>query len=160
MGICFVGKVGIKDFLKQYVPEKPGPIINQHGETIGQHDGAAFYTIGQRHGLEIGGGLPFYVTGKDMDKNEVQVTTDLQDEKLWSNMFTLASPHWINEPSDGAELSVRIRHQAKLIPITRLIKKGNNRIAELKEDVRALTPGQSAVFYRGQECLGGGILIP
>jgi tRNA-uridine 2-sulfurtransferase len=159
MGICFVGKVGIKEFLEQYIDKKPGPIINQKGDTIGQHDGAIFYTIGQRHGLDVGGGLPFYVTGKDIKKNEVYVTTDLQDEKLWSNEITLTSAHWINgEPMAGQKLMVRTRHRAKLIQVTSLIKTGSKYKAQLDEEVRALTPGQSAVFYSGNECLGGAIL--
>jgi tRNA-specific 2-thiouridylase len=74
MGICFVGKVGIKEFLQQYVTSKPGNIINQRGEVVGEHNGAIFYTIGQRHGLDVGGGAPIYVVGKDMNKNEVYVT--------------------------------------------------------------------------------------
>ena len=102
MGICFVGKVGIKEFLQQYVESKPGAIIDQHGKEIGQHDGAIFYTIGQRHGLEVGGGLPYYVTGKNMKKNEVYVTTDLQDEKLWSSEIKFTDAHWIN-PVEGEE---------------------------------------------------------
>jgi tRNA-specific 2-thiouridylase len=161
MGICFVGKVGIKDFLRQYVREKPGPIINRKGESIGQHDGATFYTIGQRHGLEVGGGLPYYVVGKDMEKNEVYVTTDLQDERLWSNKIHFTSAHWINgEPPSGG-LKVRTRHRAKLIPVESLNKSSNSRwAAELTEEVRALTPGQSAVFYSNAECLGGGIVTP
>lgn len=83
-GICFVGKVGIKEFLQQYVTTQPGPIVDQTGKVIGQHDGAIYYTIGQRHGLQVGGGLPFYVIGKDMAKNEVYVTTDLSSSNLWS----------------------------------------------------------------------------
>jgi tRNA-uridine 2-sulfurtransferase len=162
MGICFVGKVGIKDFLKQYVNEQPGAIIDQAGNEIGRHDGAIFYTIGQRHGLEVGGGLPYYVTGKDMAKNEVYVTTDLQDEKLWGRQLNLTSVHWINGvPTPGAELTVRTRHRAKTIPVKKLNKLSNSGwSAELDEEVRALTPGQSAVFYSGDECLGGGIITP
>lgn len=162
MGICFVGKVGIKDFLKQYIQEKPGPIIDQEGREIGQHEGALFYTIGQRRGLDVGGGLPYYVTGKDMDKNEVYVTTDLQDEKLWSSEIKLTSVHWINGAPDlqGPALMVRTRHRAKLVPVKLLNKSSNSQwIAKLGEDVRALTPGQSAVFYSGDECLGGGIVV-
>jgi tRNA-uridine 2-sulfurtransferase len=165
MGICLVGKVGIKDFLSQYVEAKPGSIINQSGEVVGQHDGAIFYTIGQRHGLEVGGGLPYYVTGKDMKKNEVYVTTDLQDEKLWSREINFTSAHWINsEPNlQGPALKglkVRTRHRAKLIPVKTLSKLSNSKwSAKLDEEVRALTPGQSAVFYRDNECLGGGIVI-
>ena len=160
MGICFVGKVGIKDFLRQYVDEQPGAIIDAHGKEIGQHDGAVFYTIGQRHGLELGGGLPYYVTGKDMDKNEVYVTSDLQDKKLWSDSINLTSMHWINEaPGDDMPLMVRTRHRAKLIPV-KLLNKSSNLHWQVKlgEEVRALTPGQSAVFYSGAECLGGGIV--
>ncbi len=161
MGICFVGKVGIKEFLEQYVPKKPGKIINQKGQALGEHDGAIFYTIGQRHGLEVGGGLPYYVIGKDMKKNEVYVTTDLQDEKLWGREVKLADVHWINgAPKASQNLMVRTRHRAKLIPVKKLNKLSNSKlVAELEDEVRALTPGQSAVFYSDAECLGGGIVI-
>jgi len=161
MGICFVGKVGIKEFLQQFVELRPGKIINQRKEVIGEHDGAIFYTIGQRHGLEVGGGLPYYVTGKNMKKNEVYVTTDLQDENLWNREVKLSDIHWIvNKPTQDQKLAVRIRHRAKLIPVKKLNKLSNlHWEAELEEDVRALTPGQSAVFYSGQECLGGGIVV-
>ena len=81
-GICFVGKVGIKDFLNQYVKTQPGAIIDQNGQKIGQHEGAIFYTIGQRHGLNVGGGLPYYVVGKNMAKNEVYVTSSLDDKSF------------------------------------------------------------------------------
>ena len=85
-GICFVGKVGIREFLSQYVTQQPGVIIDsQTGKKLGAHDGAIFYTLGQRHGLDLGGGLPYYVVGKDMDKNEVYVTTDLNDKSLWKS---------------------------------------------------------------------------
>ncbi len=160
MGICFVGKVGIKDFLKQYVQERRGAIIDSRGREIGSHDGAIFYTIGQRHGLEVGGGLPYYVIGKNMDKNEVYVTSDLQDENLWSKRIEFTSAHWINsEPDNDKPLMVRTRHRAKLLPVKLLNKSSNSAWeAEMDEDVRALTAGQSAVFYRGDECLGGGIV--
>jgi tRNA-specific 2-thiouridylase len=116
--------------------------------------------IGQRHGLEVGGGLPYYVVGKDMKKNEVYVSSDLQDEKLWSNAITFTSAHWINdEPKVNQKLFVRTRHRAKLIPVESLNKlSGTNWSAKLKDEVRALTPGQSAVFYSGAECIGSGVL--
>lgn len=160
MGICFVGKVSIKDFLKQYIKEQPGAIIDQAGREVGKHEGALFYTIGQRHGLELGGGLPYYVTGKDMKKNIVFVTTDLQDKKLWSRELRLTIVHWINEPPQkGNKLTVRMRHRAKLIDVKTLNKSSNFWTTELDEEVRALTPGQSAVFYSGGICLGGGIVV-
>jgi len=159
MGICFVGKVGIKEFLQQYVKTRPGKIIDHGGREVGTHDGAIFYTIGQRHGLEVGGGLPYYVIGKDMKKNKVYVTTDLQDEKLWSREVRLTDMHWINQPpSKKDKLKIRLRHRAKLIDVKLLNKSSNFWTAQLDEDVRALTPGQSAVFYSGDECLGGGIV--
>jgi tRNA-specific 2-thiouridylase len=161
MGICFVGKVGIKEFLQQYVESTPGPIIEQHGQTVGEHDGAIFYTIGQRHGLQVGGGMPLYVVGKDMQKNEVYVTTDLQDERLWNRQIKFAGAHWINSaPERGQDLMVRTRHRAKLLKVTKLnmLSKGQW-VAELEDEVKALTPGQSAVFYSGDECLGGGIVV-
>ena len=159
MGICFVGKVGIKDFLKIYIKEKPGKIIDQNGKIVGQHEGALFYTIGQRRGLDVGGGLPYYVVGKDMKENEVYVTTDLQDKKLWSSQIKITSMHWINDPpKNDHSLQVRTRHRAKLITVKSLKKADNFWVADLAEEVRALTPGQSAVFYSGDECLGGGIV--
>ncbi|HEY5549653.1 MAG TPA: tRNA 2-thiouridine(34) synthase MnmA [Candidatus Saccharimonadales bacterium] len=158
MGICFVGNVGIKEFLSQYMAEKPGKIVDQSGKVVGDHEGAAFYTIGQRHGLSVGGGLPYYVTGKDMKKNEVYVTTDLQDEKLWSSEIKLADAHWLNDPT--GRISVRTRHRAPLVPVKKLNKLSNlTAVVELKEEVRALTPGQSAVFYSGEKVLGGGLVV-
>ncbi len=163
MGICFVGKVGIRDFLSQYVEEKTGKVINIKGDVIGKHDGAIFYTIGQRRGLDIGGGLPYYVTGKDMKKNEVYVTTDLQDDNLWSRKVKLTDVHWINDskkPYSKKGLTVRTRHRGKLVPAKLLNKSSNLRTSiVLEEDVRALTPGQSAVIYSGEKVLGGGIVI-
>ena len=161
MGICFVGKVGIKEFLEQYVEKKSGKIIDQNKVVVGEHDGAIFYTIGQRAGLHVGGGMPFYVTGKDMAKNEVYVTTDLQDSKLWSTEIKITSAHWISgEPKSGEKLQVRTHHRGKLIDAKKLNKLSNLEwVAELDEEVRALTPGQSAVFYAGGECIGSGIVI-
>lgn len=160
-GICFVGKVGIKEFLEQFVKTEPGAIVDQYGKAIGEHDGALFYTIGQRHGLNVGGGLPYYVVGKDMAKNEVYVTTDLQDERLWSGSLELTSPHWINqEPDETASYTVRTRYRAELIPVTAIQKLANgNWQLDLKDEVRALTPGQSAVLYEGNRVVGGGIVL-
>lgn len=160
-GICFVGKVGIKDFLKQFVQTRPGKIFDQNGKEVGEHEGALLYTIGQRQGLGVGGGLPYYVVGKDMDKNEVFVTTDLQDERLWHREFTLASPHWINdEPRTGGTYTVRTRYRAELLKVDDLSQLGNGtwRIV-LHDEVRALTPGQSAVIYDGDRVVGSGIVV-
>lgn len=170
-GICFVGKVGIKDFLLHELgPQEPGKIIDQRGHVVGEHDGAIFYTIGQRHGLHVGGGLPFYVTGKDMDTNEVFVTTDLQDENLWRDELTLADMHWINsshesgatasELSAAGQLQICTRYRAPLVAVQRITQTANGAWhIKLAEDIRAITPGQSAVIYAGDRVLGGGIVI-
>ncbi len=158
-GICFVGKVGIKDFLRQYVTTQPGAIIDQHGVTIGEHDGAIFYTIGQRHGLNVGGGLPYYVTGKDMKRNQVFVTTNLDDEHLWHSEITLTDLHWINNaPKSGDQIDIRTRYRAPLVPGTVQLD-GDRCQLQLTEPIRAITPGQSAVLYDGQRVIGGGIVV-
>lgn len=160
-GICFVGKVGIKEFLlAELGPQRYGAIIDQHGVTVGEHDGALFYTIGQRHGLNVGGGLPYYVVGKDMDKNEVYVTTNIDDTRLWSKTLRLTNVHWINGRPETANLQVRLRYRAPLASVEKLeqIDEATWQL-ELAEEVRAVTPGQSAVFYQADHCLGGAIVI-
>ena len=165
MGICFVGKVGIKDFLLHELgPQEHGNIVDQNGRILGQHDGAIFYTIGQRHGLGVGAGLPYYVVGKDMGKNEVHVTTQLNDERLWSKQLSFTDIHWINgEPKTGESVQVRTRHRAPLIEGKLQIESDDNKKSkglrvELDSEIRALTPGQSAVLYSGDYVLGGGII--
>lgn len=160
-GICFVGRVGIKDFLiHELGPQKPGNILDKKGKLVGEHDGAIFYTIGQRHGLSVGGGFPYYVIGKDMAKNEVYVTTDLDDEKLWSQELELTDVHWINEPPQiDASYKVRSRYRAPLVgcKIVKIDEKLT--VVKLNDQIRAVTAGQSAVIYDGQRVVGGGIVV-
>ena len=155
MGICFVGKVGIKEFLSQYITSEPGPIIDQNGIEIGQHDGAIFYTIGQRHGLNVGGGLPIYVTNKDILKNAVYVTSILDDPKLWHNKLSITSQHWINtKPKLNVNYQFRTRH---LAPLVNGHFTDKNTIL-LDSQIRASTPGQSVVVYNNDLVLGGGVI--
>lgn len=160
-GICFVGKVGIREFLSKYVESKPGIIIDQFGNELGEHDGALFYTIGQRQGLKIGGGLPFYVTGKDMRKNIVYVSTNLQDENLWKKEINLKDFHLLDEEDiTNKALSIRTRYRSPLVKLLKVQKRNDrNWEIELSEEVRAITPGQSAVIYDGEHVLGGGIVV-
>ena len=154
-GICFVGKVGIREFLSQYVQVSPGPIIEKEtGKHLGTHDGAIFFTIGQRHGLNVGGGLPYYVVGKSMDDNEVYVSTNLQDESIWIDSARLTSIHSI----DGSDLAdvdylARIRHRAPLVQVSKV---GDE--LKFQDAQRAIAPGQSVVLYRNGVCVGGGIV--
>jgi tRNA-uridine 2-sulfurtransferase len=159
-GICFIGKVGIKEFLLNELGEQPhGEIVDQAGRQVGTHDGAIFYTIGQRHGLNVGGGLPYYVTAKDLSKNIVYVTTDLQDDKLWESVFLLSETHWINgQPADRTNLSSRLRYRSAAVEVKFIRPLPAGWELVLNEEVRAATPGQSAVIYDGDICLGGGII--
>ncbi len=154
-GICFVGEVGIKDFLiHELGSQAPGPIVDQTGKVIGEHEGAIFYTIGQRRGLHVGGGLPYYVTAKDMARNTVYVTTDLGDQRLWSDVVTLEQLHWIGETPNGPlHCQVRLRYRGPLVEC-RL----ESTTLYLKEAQRGLAAGQSAVLYKDEEVLGGGIM--
>jgi len=160
MGICFVGKVGIKEFLTHELgKQKSGNIVNQDGKVVGKHDGAIYYTIGQRHGLDVGGGLPYYVVDKDMEKNEVCVTTDIGDERLWNDELSLTQLHVINENlKEGQEITVRTRHRAPLINAKVINTEKGKVTISLEDSVRALTPGQSAVLYSDDEVIGGGII--
>lgn len=155
MGVCFVGEVGIKDFLKEYVKEKAGPIIDADtGKEIGFHEGAIFYTIGQRHGLNVGGGLPYYVTGKDIEKNIVYVSKNLNNKGLWAKELKLKEIVLRGTPSK--KIMVRLRHRAELIPA-----KLENDTLIFEQEIKAPAAGQSAVIYDGKNaeiCLGGGII--
>jgi tRNA-specific 2-thiouridylase len=158
-GICFVGQIGIREFLSQYVEQRAGSIIDkQTGKVLGQHDGAIFYTIGQRHGLDVGGGLPYYVVGKDMDKNEVYVTTDLNDDQLWRDELSITSLHWVGEAPNSGSCEVRLRHRGALIPAS-IHLDADIASLKLEHPERAVAAGQSAVIYKNGLCLGGGIIV-
>lgn len=155
MGICFVGQVGIREFLSEYVDTTPGDIIDtKTGRVVGRHDGAIFYTLGQRHGLNVGGGLPYYVIGKDMAKNEVYVSQAIDDANLWQKTIQLTDVHWIHDAVVGkAEVRARLRHRGRLIDAIY-----DDGVLYLSSPERAVAPGQSAVLYDGEVCLGGGIV--
>ncbi len=154
MGVCFVGEVGMQDFLREYLDTKPGEIRELESDLVlGYHDGAFLYTIGQRHGLYLGGGLPYYVVKKDLAQNLVYVSRNLNDANLWAHELKLENLHLRTDlPADG-QIQVRLRHRAPLVP------------AQLKDDtlifaspIKRPAAGQSAVFYAGEVCLGGGII--
>jgi tRNA-specific 2-thiouridylase len=154
-GICFVGSVGIRDFLSEFVTTTPGLIIDADtGAQVGHHEGAIFYTLGQRHGLDLGGGMPYYVTSKDMEKNEVYVSRNLNDKAMWRSSVPLTNLHWIHTgPEPGERIDVRMRHRGKLLPAEL-----HDTTLTMHEAERAVSAGQSAVVYRGDEVLGGGIV--
>lgn len=161
MGVCFVGEVGMEDFLKQYFPEKIGELIEvETGQKLGVHRGAVFYAVGQRHGLNLGGGLPYYVVRKDVEKNVVYVSRNLNAKDLWTDELELEDvvmrDHGVNGfPNDElGHLKVRLRHRAELVPA---IFEGNK--LKFEKPVKRPAAGQSAVFYVDDICIGGGIII-
>lgn len=152
MGVCFVGDVKMEDFLREFIPVEPGPIIDEEsGQEIGTHEGSVFYTIGQRHGLYLGGGLPYYVTRKDTEKNIVYVSRNLNAPSLWTNTLTLEDAFFRETPPEQVE--VRLRHRAPLISASY-----KDNILEFHSDIKRPASGQSAVLYDGDLCLGGGII--
>jgi tRNA-specific 2-thiouridylase len=157
-GICFVGKLNVKDFLKSYIPEKKGEIkLFPSGKTIGYHDGTYYYTIGQRHGLDlkIGGG-PYFVVAKDLKKNLICVTKNIKD--LNNQQAEVEDVSWVSgKPIVPFKADVRVRYRNKTVPALITGREKTLLVKFLKPAV-AIAPGQSAVFYRGQEMLGGGIL--
>lgn len=159
-GICFVGEVGIREFLRQYLQVEPGPIIDHAtNRVLGTHQGAIFYTLGQRHGLGVGGGQPYFVTGKDLDTNTVFVTSDARDSQLETSEFNIAQTHWMNEaPQPNTTYHLRSRHRAQLIDCTVTQNPDQSCSISLAQPARAITPGQSAVIYDGKTVVGGGIV--
>jgi tRNA-specific 2-thiouridylase len=152
--ICFVqGK--LKEFLKENINPKKGKIVDKKGNVLGEHDGLYFYTIGQRKGIDIGGlSSPFYVLDKELRENNLIVTQD--EEDLFKKEIKLKDVNWISgeEPELPIEVEAKIRYRHNSCPAK--IKKGY--LLEFKSPQRAITPGQSAVIYKGEELLGGGII--
>lgn len=163
MGVCFVGEVGMKDFLKEYLETAPGEIREiETDRVLGYHDGAIFYTIGQRHGLYLGGGLPYYVVKKDLAKNLVYVSKNLNHGVLWTKSLQLENLHYragrsAAEISNCSNLQARLRHRGALIS-TSLREENGQAVVEFQEAVKRPAAGQSVVLYDGEICLGGGII--
>ncbi len=160
-GICFLGKISLKDFLKRYLPVKKGDILNDQGEKIGEHEGVWFYTLGQRHGLNVPAGFPAYVSKKDLKKNTIVISKG-EDPDLFSKKMVVSGLNWISgAPKMPAEVLARIRYRQPLSPAV-INKLPENRIqVDFKEPQKFATPGQSAVFYSGKstgEVLGGGVI--
>lgn len=162
MGVCFVGEVGMKDFLGRYIDAEPGEIREQESnKVLGHHDGAIFYTLGQRHGLYLGGGLPYYVVGKDLAQNIVYVSKNLNHPGLWAAELELTNIHYragfgAEQIAGLSELKVRLRHRAPLVPAKLEVTEKSVRLV-FAEPIKRPAPGQSAVLYNGEVCLGGGI---
>ena len=158
-GICFVGELPIKELLADFIKPKPGRVVTTAGEVVGEHDGLSWYTIGQRHGFGVtGGGAPLFVVKKNFETNELIVGSE-SDPALFSTEISVAGVRWINPPEPGAQLIARFRHRQPLQEVVSWSVQGDHMILKMKEPQRAITPGQFAVLYREDECLGGGVII-
>ena len=164
-GICFIGERDFRSFLQRYLPAQPGPVRSVSGETLGTHQGLMFYTLGQRQGLGIGGhrgsaDLPWYVVGKDLSQNVLLVAQGHDHPLLYHGALEASTVHWIagTVPALPARFRCKTRYrQPDQDCSVGHIANDRYRVAfDLPQ--RALTPGQSVVFYDGDECCGGGVI--
>ena len=163
-GICFIGERRFRDFLAQYLPANPGAIETLDGEVLGEHQGLMYYTIGQRQGLGIGGRAahddrPWFVVDKDLQRNVLLVTQGHDHPALMKQALTAEQLHWVAgaPPSGEFRCAARCRHRQPLQDCSVRIV-GDTAQVNFMQAQRALTPGQSVVFYREEVCLGGGII--
>lgn len=157
-GICFIGERDFKTFLSHYLPAQPGDIYSIDGEFKGRHDGLMHYTNGQRQGLGIGGpGGPWFVCGKDLKRNILFVAAGAEHEALYSEGLMAVKANWINgEPFEKTfSCTAKFRYRQSDRPVTVHILEDHNVRVVFDEPERAVTPGQSVVFYDGEICLGG-----
>jgi tRNA-specific 2-thiouridylase len=159
-GICFIGERRFKDFLARFLPARRGEIRTLDDAVVGQHDGAMYYTIGQRQGLGIGGaGEPWYVVDKDVVRNIIYVVQGEEHPALYSAGLVAGQVHWIHEPPalPIPGLSAKTRYRQPDQACTLDIEDEQLRV-EFAIPQRAITPGQSLVLYQDEECLGGAVI--
>ncbi|MBU2277563.1 MAG: tRNA 2-thiouridine(34) synthase MnmA, partial [Gammaproteobacteria bacterium] len=164
-GICFIGERKFKDFLQKYLPAQPGDIVSVDGDTIGRHEGLMYHTLGQRKGLGIGGlkdGAedPWYVVAKDLINNQLIVAQGLDHPSLFSKGLVADQLHWVDRKGPSAPLrcTVKTRYRQHDIDCTLTPNTDGTVNVVFDQPQKAVTPGQSAVFYLNEVCLGGGII--
>jgi len=162
-GICFIGERPFREFLGRYLPTRPGAIVTDDGRVIGEHDGLAFHTIGQRKGLGIGGtrggsGEPWFVAAKDLERNELVVVQGHDHPLLRASRLRAIDAHWIAgaPPADDGKLAAKTRYRQADAACSLAAVDDDRFALRFAEPQWAVTPGQSAVVYRGEVCLGGG----
>ncbi|MBS9425993.1 tRNA 2-thiouridine(34) synthase MnmA [Photorhabdus caribbeanensis] len=164
-GICFIGERKFRDFLGRYLPAKPGPIMSVDGETLGEHQGLMYHTLGQRKGLGIGGTKegseePWYVIDKDVQNNILIVAQGHEHPRLMSTGLIAQQLHWVDRETltEKIHCVVKTRYRQQDIPCTVTPINEDKIEVRFANPVAAVTPGQSAVFYQGEVCLGGGVI--
>ena len=163
--MCFIGERNFKQFLSGFLPAQPGDMVTTDGKVVGRHDGLMYYTLGQRRGLGIGGGgngQRWFVVKKDLENNVLVVQQGEDEALLYTHEAVGSDLTWLagHPPvGEGATLDcqVRLRHRQPL-QACRLTLRDGRAFMEFPQPQRAVTPGQSAVFYQDRVCLGGAIL--
>ncbi len=158
-GICFIGERNFREFLKNYIPMKPGKIIDIDTlEEIGDHEGVYYYTIGQRKGFGVGGNRgPYFCVGKDVVKNELYLTSIKNEDYLYSDSALIKDINWIDElNSEDIQCKFRYRQADNEVNIQKLDE--TSAVLTYPDKIRSVTPGQQAVFYKDGELLGGGVI--
>jgi tRNA-specific 2-thiouridylase len=165
-GICFIGERPFRAFLARYLPKEPGPMVTTEGERVGEHQGLMYYTIGQRQGLGIGGrrdgaGAPWYVAGKDLASNTLTVVQGHDHGLLLRHHLAAGDASWIAgkvPPGALAGLGAKTRYRQADSACALTVEDAHGFALDFSAAQWAITPGQSAVVYRGEECLGGGVI--
>lgn len=165
-GICFIGERPFKDFLSRFLPAQPGEMVTPSGEVIGEHAGVMYYTLGQRQGLKIGGraqgdGQPWYVVGKNIKENQLIVAQGHDHPLLFTQQLKAGQLSWVSghPPVFPTSCTAKTRYRQPDQPcLIKADEEVQNCLVEFAEPQRAVTPGQSVVFYQGEICLGGGVI--
>ncbi|MET3574685.1 tRNA 2-thiouridine(34) synthase MnmA [Bhargavaea ullalensis] len=160
-GICFIGERNFKEFLSGYLPAQPGPMEDMDGKRMGTHEGLMYYTIGQRHGLGIGGaGDPWFVIGKDLERNVLLVGQNFHHDALYSDGLKAVNVSFTSDKQKPGEFSctAKFRYRQPDTGVKVRLSGDGTAVVTFDEPVRAITPGQAVVFYDGDECLGGGTI--
>ncbi|EAD5842562.1 TPA: tRNA 2-thiouridine(34) synthase MnmA [Listeria innocua] len=160
-GICFIGERNFKQFLSEYLPAQPGDMRTLNGEVLGKHDGLMYYTIGQRHGLGIGGdGEPWFVVGKDLKNNVLFVEQGFHHDSLYSDSLIATDISFTtnSEKPKTFECTAKFRYRQTDTKVTVNMREDGTAEVVFADPVRAITPGQAVVFYDGDICLGGGTI--
>ena len=158
-GICFIGERNFREFLKNYIPMKRGDIIDIDTlEVVGQHEGVYYYTIGQRKGFGVGGNRgPYFCVGKDVKKNILYLTSVKNEEYLYSDSAYISGINWIRKINDG-DIQCKFRYRQSDNQVHIKLLSDNEALLTYPQKIKAVTPGQQAVFYDDGELLGGGVI--
>jgi len=162
-GVCFLGQLDMKEFLSHYIDTRAGDVLNTAGDVIGYHDGAIFYTYGQRHGFTVtdhgANDAPRYIIGKDIERNTITVAQKTEsDSRVHVTHVSLTNTNWITRPMTDGSYQVRFRYRQPKQKAALTVDSDTTATVSFHDDQYNVVPGQSMVIYDGTQCLGGGII--